>query len=42
VAAGNSDYELTMEVRIYRERPEFARHVKASAQEVWGVLQSRS
>ncbi|MBT9597278.1 MAG: LysR family transcriptional regulator [Vitreoscilla sp.] len=41
VAAGTSDYELTMEVRIYRERPEFARHVKASAQEVWGVLQSR-
>jgi LysR family transcriptional regulator, hypochlorite-specific transcription factor HypT len=41
VAAGPSDYELTMEVRIYRERPEFARHLKAAAQEVWGLLQSR-
>jgi LysR family transcriptional regulator, hypochlorite-specific transcription factor HypT len=41
VAAGPSDYELTMEVRIYRERPEMARHAKAGAQEVWAFLQSR-
>ncbi|WP_374568924.1 LysR substrate-binding domain-containing protein [Ideonella sp.] len=41
VAAGSSDYEMTMEVRIYRERPEVARHVKAGAQELWGFLQSR-
>ncbi len=41
VAAGPSDYELTMEVRIYRERPEVARHAKAGAQELWGFLQSR-
>jgi DNA-binding transcriptional LysR family regulator len=41
VAAGASDYELTMEVRIYRERPEVARHAKAGAQELWGFLQGR-
>lgn len=41
VAAGPSDYELTMEVRVYRERPEVARHAKAGAQELWGFLQSR-
>ncbi|MFZ5550078.1 MAG: LysR substrate-binding domain-containing protein [Pseudomonadota bacterium] len=41
VAAGASDYELTMEVRIYRERPEVARHAKAGAQELWGFLQTR-
>jgi DNA-binding transcriptional LysR family regulator len=42
VAAGTSDYELTMEVRIYRERPEVARHVKPGAQELWAFLRSRS
>jgi DNA-binding transcriptional LysR family regulator len=31
--------ELTMEVRIYRERPEFARHSKAAAQALWEFLQ---
>jgi len=41
VAAGPSDYELTMEVRIYRERPEVARHAKAAAQELWGFLQGQ-
>ncbi|MGM9489151.1 LysR substrate-binding domain-containing protein [Ideonella sp. YS5] len=41
VAAGSADYELTMEVRIYRERPEVARHAKAGAQELWGFLQAR-
>lgn len=40
VAAGPSDYELTMEVRMYRERPESARHVKAAAQELWELLRS--
>jgi LysR family transcriptional regulator, hypochlorite-specific transcription factor HypT len=30
--------ELTMEVRIYRERPEVARHTKASAQALWEFL----
>lgn len=33
-------YELTMEVRIYRERPEQARHVKPVAQALWNFLQS--
>jgi len=32
--------ELTMEVRIYRERPEVARHTKASAQALWEYLRS--
>jgi LysR family transcriptional regulator, hypochlorite-specific transcription factor HypT len=41
VAAGSSDYEMTMEVRIYRERPEVARHAKAGAQELWNFLQAR-
>ena len=40
VAAGHSDYELTMEVRIYREKPGSARHVKAAAQELWDFLQA--
>ncbi|HSI61083.1 MAG TPA: LysR substrate-binding domain-containing protein [Ideonella sp.] len=39
VAAGPADYELTMEVRVYRELPEMARHVKPLAQELWGFLQ---
>jgi DNA-binding transcriptional LysR family regulator len=30
--------EVTMEVRIYRERPEFARHVKPGAQSLWDFL----
>ena len=37
VPAGSS-YELTMEVRIYRERPQFARHIKPVAQELWEFL----
>ena len=40
VAAGPSDYELTMEVRMYRERPELARHAKPAAHELWAWLQS--
>jgi DNA-binding transcriptional LysR family regulator len=39
VAAGSSDYEITMEVRIYRERPESARHGKPGVQELWDFLQ---
>ena len=30
--------ELTMEVRIYRERTEVARHVKPAAQALWDFL----
>lgn len=30
--------QLTMEVRIYRERPEVARHVKPAAQALWEFL----
>ncbi|MEW6705102.1 MAG: LysR substrate-binding domain-containing protein [Pseudomonadota bacterium] len=32
--------ELTMEVRIYRERPEMARHTKGAAQALWEFLKS--
>ncbi len=31
-------YEVTMEVRIYRERPELARHAKPGAQALWEFL----
>ena len=41
VAAGSSDYELTMEVRIYRERPEAARHAKPVAQDLWDFLKDQ-
>lgn len=37
-AAEGPGLELTMEVRIYRERPEVARHVKPSAQALWDFL----
>jgi len=37
-AANGSGYELTMEVRIYRERPEFSRHIKSGAQALWDFL----
>jgi DNA-binding transcriptional LysR family regulator len=40
-AAGPGCCELSMEVRIYRERPEFARHVKPAAQSLWDHLSSR-
>ncbi len=40
-AAPGGDYELTMEVRIYRERPEAARHVKPMAQALWDFLAAR-
>jgi LysR family transcriptional regulator, hypochlorite-specific transcription factor HypT len=41
VAAGPADYELTMEVRIYREKPGPGRHAKPVAQELWDFLQAR-
>ena len=34
----NHPYDVTMEVRIYRERPELARHPKAGAQALWEFL----
>ncbi len=37
-AAPTGQLELTMEVRIYRERPEFARHAKAGVQALWDFL----
>ena len=37
-AAPEGPYELTMEVRIYRERPEVAKHMKPSAQALWDYL----
>jgi LysR family transcriptional regulator, hypochlorite-specific transcription factor HypT len=41
VAAGTgSDGELTMEVRIYRERPELMRHAKPLARELWDFLEA--
>ena len=40
-AAEPGHYELTMEVRIYRERPELARHAKAQAGALWDFLARR-
>jgi len=40
-AAPSGSFEVTMEVRIYRERPEVARHAKAGAQAVWDFLKER-
>jgi DNA-binding transcriptional LysR family regulator len=40
-AARPGSFELTMDVRIYRERPEVARHVRPVAQVLWDQLQSR-
>ena len=33
-------YDVTMEVRIYRERPELARHSKPGAQALWEFLKA--
>jgi hypothetical protein len=38
VPAAGDAYALTMEVRIYRERPEAARHMKPAAQALWEFL----
>jgi DNA-binding transcriptional LysR family regulator len=40
-ASDSSSYELTMEVRAYREKPEMARHTKAAAQALWDFLKSQ-
>jgi DNA-binding transcriptional LysR family regulator len=37
---GNHAYEVTMEVRMYRERPELARHSKPGAQALWEFLRA--
>jgi len=37
-AAGPGAYSLTMEVRIYRERPEMARRAKPAVQALWDFL----
>jgi len=37
-AAAPGTCEVTMEVRIYRERPEMARHIKPGAQALWDFL----
>jgi len=37
-AAAPGSCELSMEVRIYRERPEMARHIKPGAQALWDFL----
>jgi DNA-binding transcriptional LysR family regulator len=39
-AAPDGPLQLTMEVRIYRERPETARHVKPAVQALWKFLGS--
>ncbi|WP_127996891.1 LysR substrate-binding domain-containing protein [Piscinibacter defluvii] len=41
-AAEPGQHELTMEVRIYRERPETARHAKAGALALWDFLRSEA
>ena len=40
-AAPSGEFELTMEVRIYRERAEVARHVKPGAQALWDFLEAK-
>ena len=40
-AAPSGSFELTMDVRIYRERPEAARHTKPGVQALWDHLQGR-
>ena len=42
VPAGGPEHELTMEVRIYRERPGSARHPKPAALEIWDFLAAQS
>src|SRR6185369_7413893 len=40
-AAAPGSCEVTMEVRIYRERPEMARHIKPGAQALWDFLRDQ-
>ncbi|MFY9514347.1 MAG: LysR family transcriptional regulator [Rubrivivax sp.] len=37
-AAPSGSFELTMDVRVYRERPESARHAKPGVQALWDFL----
>jgi DNA-binding transcriptional LysR family regulator len=39
-ASASGHHELTMEIRIYRERPELARHVKPVAEALWNFLKA--
>ena len=39
-ASAPGEHELTMEVRIYRERPELARHTKPAALALWEFLRA--
>jgi DNA-binding transcriptional LysR family regulator len=41
-AATDPGFELTMEVRIYRERPAAARHTKPAAEALWQYLAGRT
>lgn len=41
-AAPSGSFELTMEVRIYRERPEVARHAKAGVPLLWEHLRAKA
>ena len=41
-AAPPGECELAMEVRIYRERPEMAKHIKPGAQALWDFLREGS
>jgi DNA-binding transcriptional LysR family regulator len=41
-AATEPGFELTMDVRIYRERPAAARHIKPGAQALWAHLQQHA
>ena len=41
-AAASGAHELTMDIRIYRERPELARHGKPGAQALWDFLSATS
>jgi hypothetical protein len=38
-ASAEGELDLAMDVRIYRERPEMARHPKPGAQALWAFLQ---
>jgi DNA-binding transcriptional LysR family regulator len=40
-ATSDPGFELTMDVRIYRERPDMARHSKPAAQALWAFLESQ-
>lgn len=40
-AADAGDFELTMEIRAYRARPDVARHTKLVAQALWAFLAAR-